>query len=61
MFKKVRERYQDLSTEEKNKKRLYACERYKNLSESKKQRPVEFRKNYYKMRKTKTASHIKTD
>ena len=44
MFKKVREGYQDLSTEEKNKKRQYTCERYKNLSESNKQRPVEFRK-----------------
>ena len=27
----------------------YGCERYKNLSEDEKQRPVEYRKKYYRM------------
>ena len=34
--KKARERYQDLSGEEKNKKREYGHKRYKNFSEEKK-------------------------
>ena len=32
-------------------KQQYVCERYKNLSEEKKQRLVEYRKKYYKIRK----------
>ena len=31
--KKARERYQDLSEKEKNKKQQYGCKRYKNLPE----------------------------
>ena len=32
------------------KKRQYGLERYKNLSEDEKQKPVEYRKKYYRMR-----------
>ena len=35
----------------KKKKQQYGCERYKNLSEEKKQKLVEYRKKYYRMRK----------
>ena len=35
----------------KKEKRQYGCERYKNLSEDVKQKLVEFRKKYYRMRK----------
>ena len=41
--KKARERYQNLSKEEK--KRQYGRERYKNLSEDEKEKLVEYRKN----------------
>ena len=34
--KKAREKYQNLSKEEKEKTQQYGCERYKNLSEDKK-------------------------
>ena len=40
-------------TRKKTKKRQYACELYKNLPESKKQKLVEYRKKYYKARKNK--------
>ena len=36
--KKAYEKYQDLSEEEKNKKRQYGCEWYKNLPEDEKQK-----------------------
>ena len=35
----------------KKEKQQYGCERYKNLSEDVKQKLVEFRKKYYRMRK----------
>ena len=35
----------------KKKKRQYYCESYKNLSEDEKQKPVEYRKKYYRMTK----------
>ena len=35
----------------KKKKQQYGCERYKNLSEDEKQKLVEYRKKYYRMRK----------
>ena len=35
----------------KERKQLYDCERYKNLPEDEKQKLVEYRKKYYKMRK----------
>ena len=47
-------RYQNLSKEEKEEKRqqyVNKIERYKNLSEDEKQKPVEYRKKYYSLRK----------
>ena len=35
----------------KKKNQQYSSERYKNLSEDEKQKPVEYRKKYYRMRK----------
>ena len=35
----------------KKKKQQYGCKGYKNLSEDEKQKLLEYRKNYYKMRK----------
>ena len=55
------ERYQDLSTEEKNKKWEYGCKRHKNLSEHEKQMLVEYRKLCYKVWKNKIALQIKSD
>ena len=40
-----------LSEEEKEKKQQFDCERYKNLPEDEKQKFVDYRKKYYKMRK----------
>ena len=42
--KKARERYQNLSKEEKDKKQQYGCEWCKNLPEDEKQKCVEYRK-----------------
>ena len=42
-----------LLKKKKNKKREYSCEQYKNLSEDKKQRLVEYIKVYYEMQKNK--------
>ena len=44
----------------KNKKRQYGCERYRNLTEDKKQRIVKYRKILYNTKK-KIALQIKTD
>ena len=44
------ERYQNLSEEEKHKKRQYGRERYRSLPEDEKQGLVEYRKRYSKMR-----------
>ena len=49
--KKALERYQNLSKEKKEKKATIWSKRYKNLSEDEKSKLVEFRKNYYRMRK----------
>ena len=50
--KKARERYQDLfKEEEEEKKQQYGCECYKNLSEDKKQKLVEYRKKNHRIRK----------
>ena len=46
----ARERYQNLSKEEKE-KRQYGCERYKNLSEDEKQTLAEYRKKRHRIRK----------
>ena len=35
----------------KNRKRQYCCERYKNISEDKKQKLIEYRKKHYRMKK----------
>ena len=43
--------YETLSKEEKEKKGQYGRERYTNLAEDEKQKLVEYRKKYYKMRK----------
>ena len=48
----AREGYQNLSKEEKEKKWQYVCECYNNLSEEEKQKLVEYRKKYYRMRKS---------
>ena len=45
--------YQNLTEEEKNKKREYGRERYNNLSEDKKQKLVEYKKRCYEMQKNK--------
>ena len=42
----VRDKYRNLSEEEKNKKREYGKNRYCNMSEEKKQRLKEYQKNY---------------
>ena len=47
--KKARERYQNLSEDEKTKKQKYSHERYKNFPEDKKQSLVEYRKKQYKI------------
>ena len=44
-------RYQDISEEEKEKKRQHGRERYKNLSEDEEQKLVEYRKKNYRIRK----------
>ena len=46
--KKPRKRYQSFSKEEKEKKKQYKCERYKNFPKDKNQRLVEYRKNITK-------------
>ena len=48
--KKACKRYQNLSKEEKVKKRQYGRKRYKNLSEDEKNKLVEYIKKYYRMR-----------
>ena len=42
----MRDKYRNLSEEEKNKKREYGKNRYCNISEEKKQRLKEYQKNY---------------
>ena len=49
--KKVCERCQSLSKEEKEKNRQYGCENSKNLPEDEEQKLVEYRKKYYKQEK----------
>ena len=52
LLKKAREKYQSPSNKGKEIKQQYNRERYKNLSEDRKQNLVEYRKIYYKMRKS---------
>ena len=49
--KKARERSQNLSKVEKEKKQQDGPDHYKNFSKSGKQKLVQYRKNYYRMRK----------
>ena len=49
--KKARERYQNLSEGEKEKKRQYHHECKKNLSEEQKEKKVEYMRNYYLVHK----------
>ena len=48
----VRDKYRNLSVEEKNKKREFGKIRYRNLSEEKKQRLKEYQKNYGETKKS---------
>ena len=51
-MKQARDKYINLSEEEKNKKREYGKNRYHNMSEKNKQRLNEYQKNYYKTKKS---------
>ena len=48
----ARDKYRNLSEEEKNKKREYGKNRYHNMSEEKKQRLKEYQKNYREAKKS---------
>ena len=48
----ARDKYRNLSEEEKNKKRAYGKNRYHNMSEEKKQRLKEYQKSYREVRKS---------
>ena len=48
----ARDKYRNLSEEEKNKKREYGKNRYHNMSEEKKQRLKEYQKNYRDSKKS---------
>ena len=51
-MEQARNKYRNLSEEEKNKKREYGKNRYCNMSEEKKQRLKEYQKNYYETKKS---------
>ena len=46
MIKRARDKYRNLSEEEKNKKKKYGRNRYHNISERGKQNLKEYQKNY---------------
>ena len=48
----MRDKYRNLSEEEKNKKREYGKNRYHNMSEEKKKRLKEYQKNYREAKKS---------
>ena len=48
LSKKARERYQNISEEEKSKKHQYARERYRNLSEEEKEKKRQYGRKRYK-------------
>ena len=48
----ARDKYRNLSEEEKNKKREYGKNRYLNISEEKKKRLKEYQKNYREAKKS---------
>ena len=49
----ARDKYRNLSEEEKNKKKEYRKNRYCNMGEEKKQRLKEHQKNYHEAKKSK--------
>ena len=51
-MEQARDKYRNLSEEEKNKKREYGKNRYRNMPEEKKQRLKEYQKNYRKAKKS---------
>ena len=50
---KVKDKYKNLSEEDKNKKREYGKNSYHNMSEEKKQRLKEYQKKYREAKKSK--------
>ena len=50
--KEARDKYRNLSEEEKNKKREYGKNRYHNMPEEKKQKLKEYQKNYREAKKS---------
>ena len=52
--KQARDKYRNLSKENKNKRREYGRNRYYNMSEEKKQRVKEYQKNYCEAKKSKS-------
>ena len=46
MIKRARDKYRNLTEEEKNKKKKYGRNRYHNISEREKQNLKEYQKNY---------------
>ena len=51
-MEQARDKYRNLSEEEKNKKREYGKNRYHNMSEEKKIRLKEYQKHYWKAKKS---------
>ena len=51
MREQAKDRYRNLSEEEKNKKREYGKSKYRNMSEEKKQKLKEYQKNYRETKK----------
>ena len=49
--RQARDKYRNLSEEEKNKKGEYGKKRYRNMSEEKKEKLKEYRKNYREAKK----------
>ena len=50
-WKKVQDRYQNFSEEEKEKKPQYHCKHNKHLSDEQKQKKVEYMRKYYLVHK----------
>ena len=58
-MEQARDKYRNLSEEEKNKKREYGKNRYHNMPEEKKQRLKEYQKNYPEAKKAQYIIIIK--
>ena len=52
MREQAKDKYRNLSEEDKNKKREYGKNRYHNMSEEKKQRLKEYQRNYCEVKKS---------